>query len=52
MDPGLHGFKFEDALPVFYGVITRDAEKFIVEKGKLLGIVGRHPLFTSGAIFP
>ena len=52
MDPRLHGFKLEDPLPVFHRVIARDAEKLITEQGKALGIVRRHPLFTSGAIFP
>ena len=52
MDPWPHGFKLEDALPVFHGVIARDTEKVISEKGEPLGIIRRHPLFTSGAIFP
>jgi hypothetical protein len=48
----LHGLKLEDALSVFNGIITRDAEEVVAEQRQSFGVVRGNPLFTPCPIFP
>jgi hypothetical protein len=52
MHAWLHGRKLKDPLSVFDGIIAGDAEKFVAEQGKSLGVIGGDPLLTPRPILP